>query len=227
MRILTFFIGIFLVPACVVITQTAISLVRAITPLSVTGMPVSGWALVGGFAFWLLFYFTLSLPVRTYILAHELTHALWGAMMGARIFKMKISRESGSVTLSKSNFLITLAPYFFPLYTVIIIAAYYILSIFYDVEVYSPVWLALVGFTWGFHFTFTISTLLQHQTDIREYGSVFSYTIIYLINVLGICLWIVIVSSATFEQMVQFLAIHTRENACVMKEWALWIATKY
>lgn len=222
MRILTFLIGILLLPVCFAASRTAVSLIHVITPASTEGIPPSACAIVGGYLLWILLYFTTPLPVRTYVLAHELTHALWGTMMGARVFRMKVSKDSGSVTLSKSNFLITLAPYFFPLYTVIIIMGYYILSIFYDVQDYQLFWLALVGFTWGFHFTFTISTLLQHQSDIKEYGAVFSYVLIYLFNVLGICIWILIVSKVTVEQTFNIALEHFAQTASAVWNSGIW-----
>jgi len=126
--------------------------------------------------------------------------------MGARILSLKVSGHKGSVTLSKSNFLVTLAPYFFPLYTVLVIVLYCILSVFFEVERYYLLWLVLVGFTYGFHLTFTLSTLMQHQTDIAHNGRLLSYSLIYLMNVLGICFWIVSVSSPTLEQMVTYTA---------------------
>jgi hypothetical protein len=179
--------------------------------------------LCGGYVLWLALYFTLPRPVRTYVLAHELTHALWGWLMGADILRMRVSARGGSVTLSESNLLIALAPYFFPLYTVLIIAGYYLLSLFFEVERYYLVWLALVGFTWGFHFTFTVATLLQHQTDIREYGHLFSYTVIYVFNVLGICLWVVLVSSATAGRMGILLKAHTLETGRSCTAGAAWV----
>lgn len=196
--------GLLLVPVCVALSRTVWQLVVAIQPQNLSHFPPAAIALCSGFTIWLLVYFFLPAPVRTYVLAHELTHALWGLLMGARVSGMKVAKDKGSVTLSKTNFLITLAPYFFPLYTVIVIALYYITSIFYPVEPYFIWWLALVGFSWGFHLTFTISSLAQHQTDIQEYGYVFSYVIIYLFNVLGIALWIVMVSSVTLEQFILF-----------------------
>jgi hypothetical protein len=91
---------------------------------------------------------------------------------------------------------------------VLVILGYYILSVFVDVSGYYLWWLALIGFTWGFHFTFTISTLMQKQTDIKECGSLFSYTLIYLLNLLGIGLWTVIVSDVTLEQMIGYAKGH-------------------
>lgn len=206
MRILRFAAGLLLLPPCVIITRTLLWLMKGAQPAAAQAIPPAAWALAGGIAGWLAVYYTLPRPVRAYILAHELTHALWGSVMGARVLSLKVSAHKGSVTLSKSNFLVTLAPYFFPLYTVLAIVLFCFLSLFFKVEDYYLLWLALVGFTWGFHLTFTLSTLMQHQTDIEHNGRLLSYSLIYLMNVLGICLWIVAVSSPTLEQMVGYTA---------------------
>jgi hypothetical protein len=208
LRVLRFLAGVLLIPLCIAATLTVISLVRTAPPIIGEGIPPSAWALAGGFLFWLFLYFTMPRPARSYVLAHELTHALWGALMGAKVFGIKVSKESGCVRLSKTNFLIMLAPYFFPLYTVLIIVGYYVLSIFMEVEKYYICWLGFIGFTWGFHLTFTIATLMQQQSDIQKCGRLFSYAVIYLFNALGICLWIVIVSAATFEQMVEMTGMY-------------------
>lgn len=198
-----------LIPFCVVITRTTMSLIAMIQPDSADIIPPAGWALGLGYLLWLLLYFTLPRPVKTYVLAHELTHALWGLMRGARIHRMRVSKEGGSVTLSKSDFLIALAPYFFPLYTVLVIVIYYIVSIFVEMEGYYLYWLGFVGFTWGFHFTFTISMLSQRQSDIQQYGYIFSYAVIYFFNIAGIGFWTVIVSSVTIGHMIELMGVHT------------------
>ena len=160
-------------------------------------------------------FLTLPQPIRSYVLAHELSHALWGMAMGARVHNMRLSKDGGSVSLSRTNFLITLAPYFFPLYTVLVIVVYRILVLFWDLEPYELYWLGLVGFTWGFHVTFTLKALSQHQPDIDEHGHVFSYVVILLMNMAGICLWIVGVSHASMGEMGTFIYIHTLE----VRDW--------
>jgi hypothetical protein len=219
MKAVRFLIGLLLLPVCVALTQTAVTLILSLNPTAARLLSPSLWALAGGFVLWLVIYLTLPRPMQTYILGHELTHALWAWLLGALVYRIRVSDTQGSVSLSRSNFLITLSPYFFPLYTVLVIAAYYALSVFYDVQAYAPAWLALVGFTWGFHFTFTIASLLQRQSDIRAYGRVCAYAVIYGLNVLGICLWVVMVSSATLEQMLQALARHAQADA--LAAWAL------
>jgi len=209
MKFLKFLIGILLLPPCVALSQTLWALVLAIHPDSQLMLPTPAIALLAGLGLWLVLYYTLPRPVRSYILAHELTHALWGALMGASIFRINVHHDHGSVELSKNNFVITLAPYFFPLYTVLTVAAYYGLGMFFEVEKYHLFWLAAVGLTWGFHLTFTISALMQRQTDIHDHGMLFSYAVIYFCNALGICLWIVIVSNVTLEMLLDLLHEHT------------------
>lgn len=213
MGLLRLLVGLLLLPLCVAATQTLMALSAAVRPDSTAFIPPSTLALGGGYVLWLVIYYTLPKPFRTYVLAHELTHALWGAMMGARILRMTVSKNRGSVTLSKNNFLITLAPYFFPLYTVLLVVAYYAAGVFYDVSRWHLLWLGLVGFTWGFHFTFTIGSLMQHQSDIHLYGRIFSYVIIYLLNVIGICFWVVLVSSPRLAEFWDIGAFYVREMA--------------
>lgn len=202
---LHFFIGLGFVPFCVAATRTFLRLLVSVQPPLEAGLiPPAAWAMLGGAVAWCTIFFIFPKPLRLYVLSHELTHALWGALMGARVSKIRVKDTKGSVTLSKTNCLITLAPYFFPFYTAIVIAGYLLLSLFLAVERYQVGWLALVGFTWAFHLTFTVYALTQHQSDIHEYGALFSYTLIYLINLIGMSLWIVVVSDVTMGQWVAF-----------------------
>jgi hypothetical protein len=168
-------------------------------------MTAQEWALPIGFTLWFIIYMLFPKPWRTYVLAHELTHALWGLMMGARIGKMNVKRDGGSVELSKTNFVISLAPYFFPLYTVIVILVYLGVGFFIDLTHLRWIGLGLVGFTWSFHLTFTIAMLSQHQSDVHYNGRLFSYSIVYLFNVLGICCWITAVGAPSWDDFVNQL----------------------
>ena len=200
MRPLKCLVGLLLFPACFAATQALYQLLIDLSGAGLHGIPLSVWGLVTGFVLWLLIYLGMPRPVRSYVLAHELTHALWGWAMGARIKGIRVSKSGGAVRLTRTNFLITLAPYFFPFYTVCIILLHAILSLFFDMHTYEPVWLGWVGLTWGFHFTFTLSTLKTKQPDIEEHGRLFSYVIIYLCNILGICLWILTVSDIGWSE---------------------------
>lgn len=194
-----------LVP-CAIATMALGSMMFSLKPASLSEVPYGAWAFLVGFGLWLVLFLTMPRPVRIYVLAHELTHALWGWVSGARVSKLKVGKSGGSVAVSENNILITLAPYFFPLYAVIVLAAYGITVLFMDVARWQIFWLAAIGLTWSFHVTFTISTLLERQSDLKVYGHLLSLGVIYLFNVLEIGLWIVAVSPATIEGFVRSLA---------------------
>ena len=194
-RFAKFLLGLLLVPACVAATRAALKLILALRP--VEGFSLSAWGFVGGFGFFVLLYLLLPAPMKTYVLAHELTHALWGLAMGARVKRMKVSSGGGSVTLTKSNVLITLAPYFFPLYTILLLIVYLASAPVFDLHAYRPLWYALLGLTWAFHLVFTLHALRQRQPDILEHGRIFSWALIYLINMLTLGIWICVLAAPT------------------------------
>lgn len=148
-------------------------------------------AMLGGLAAFLVVWVVLPAPVRLYVLGHELTHAVWGLAFGARVSNLKVGVSGGSVSLSKSNVWITLAPYFFPFWTILVVAAALVTRCFVSPLPWPCAWLFAVGFTWCFHVCFTIRSLLQTQPDVQEYGRLFSYVLIWLFNVAGVIAWIV------------------------------------
>lgn len=210
MRPLKFLIGLLLLPLGWAVTRTLLQVVARLAPADVQHLPLETWWLLGGFVFWLILYLIMPRPFRTYVLGHELTHAFWGFLMGARVSGLRVAKSGGSVRVSKTNVLITLAPYFFPFYTVCVLVLYGLLSWRYDLTAYTPWWLAAIGFTWSFHLTFTLAVLMQEQPDIEEHGRLFSYTFIYLLNVVGVAAWIVCVTPATFADLGADLERETR-----------------
>ena len=158
-------------------------------------------ALLGGIAAFALAWTALSHPVKMYVLGHELTHALWGLLFGARPSDVRVSASGGSVRLTKSNLLITLAPYFFPFYTFLVIVAALVTYAFLRPLPYLPLWMFLIGFTWSFHVLFTLETLGQRQPDVKLYGRIFSWTFIFLANIVLVLVWLAVMTPLTFADL--------------------------
>jgi len=175
-------------------------------------------SLLGGIAAFALAWMTLSHPVKMYVLGHELTHAFWGLLFGARPSDVRVSASGGSVKLTKSNLLITLAPYFFPFYTFLVIVAALVTAAFLRPLPYLPLWLFLIGFTWSFHVLFTLETLGQRQPDVRLYGRIFSWTFIFLVNMLLVLVWLASMTPLTFAELGGLLA--RRALAAYTGVWA-------
>ena len=165
-------LGVLLLPMCWGVVRAFCDSVMASAGES-GGITAESIALVGGMAAFALCWMAVSHPVKTYVLGHELTHAIWGLLFGALPSKLRVSASGGSVNLTKSNMLITLAPYFFPFYTFLVIVVALITSAFIRPLPFLPLWMFAVGFTWAFHALFTLETLAQRQPDVKLYGRIF------------------------------------------------------
>ena len=201
LRAAKFLTGLLLLPLCLALSMT---LWRAIVILaqSPTRLPLLyAFAGVSGIVLWAVIWIFLPPMTRTYVLGHELTHALWTMLFGGKASGLKVSERGGSVRVSKNNAWITLSPYFFPLYT-FIVALVWLLSawLFPPVKPYAPIFVFWVGMTWSFHLTFTLRFLAYNQPDVREHGRLFSYALIYALNVLSIGAALVAVGSWTFPE---------------------------
>ena len=207
-------IGLLLLPLGWAASRTVFALLTTTTPGSSVG-----WALPAGFLASVAGFFLLPQAFRTYVLGHELSHAITGLLMGAKVGKVNIGRQGGYVELSKSNFVISLAPYFIPFYTALVIALWYGLIFFYDIGAWEPLFMGIVGLTWGFHVTFTVYMLSQHQPDVQMNGRLFSYVVIYLANLLVVSLWMIAIGEPTFAGAAERLLM---ESVAVYE--ALWAA---
>ena len=153
------------------------------------------WAGAAGYFLFQLIFFR---PVRTYVFGHELTHAMAGILSGARLKKFKVASSGGSVVLTKTNIFITLAPYFIPIYTVLLIIVYWAGGKFWAFDNYHSLFLFLAGFSLSFHFGLTYFALAQGQSDLKQFGVFFSGVIIVLVN----CFVIVLLFKALFPNEV-------------------------
>ena len=169
------------------------------------GITAESIALLGGMLAFALCWMSVPHPVKTYVLGHELTHAIWGLLFGAVPSRLRVSESGGSVNLTKSNMLITLAPYFFPFYTFVVVVVAIVTYAFVRPLPWLPLWMFMVGFTWAFHVLFTIETLSQRQPDVKLYGRVFSWVFIFLANVALVLVFLAAVTSLSFAQLGGFL----------------------
>lgn len=197
-------LGVLLLPMCWGVVRAFCDSVMASAGES-GGITAESIALVGGMAAFALCWMAVSHPVKTYVLGHELTHAIWGLLFGALPSKLRVSALGGSVNLTKSNMLITLAPYFFPFYTFLVIVVALITSAFIRPLPFLPLWMFAVGFTWAFHALFTLETLAQRQPDVKLYGRIFSWVFIFLANVALVLVFLASTTSLTFAQLGGFL----------------------
>ena len=118
-----------------------------------------------------------------YVFGHELTHVVWTWLFGGRVKRMKVTSKGGNVVISKTNFIIALAPYFFPLYAAILVAIFAMGSLVWNWHGYLVWFHLLIGAAYAFHVTLTWHVLQTRQSDITSQGYLFSAVIIFLGNI--------------------------------------------
>lgn len=173
-----FIIAILLLPVC---AGAAMALWQVL--LASYGADTVWVPLLAGAACWLVIFLMLPKPMWIYIFGHELTHVLWTWMFGGQVRKMKVTSNGGHVIISKTNFAIALAPYFFPLYSAMVVVAFVIGRLIWDWQSYLVWFHLLIGAAYAFHLTLTWHALKTRQTDITSQGYLFSAVIIFLGNV--------------------------------------------
>ena len=111
---------------------------------------------------------------------HELTHLIFGLLFLKRPHSFVVTRhEGGYVEMSGGNFLITLAPYFFPT------VSYALLPLlFFIPKTAIPIFLSVLGASVAFHLLSTWIEIHWRQTDLHEAGILFSLVFLPTANLI-------------------------------------------
>jgi hypothetical protein len=161
---------------------------------------------------YLLVHAVIFKPSYLYILSHEVMHAIAALLSGGRVKSIKVSSRGGSVSTTKSNILIALSPYFFPLYTIIVVLLWLLLEYFLKTGPDYSIFLFMTGFTLAFHIVLTIDFLKIRQTDLLHAGYLFSICLIYIINLMIIgFIFSMVFKSMVFSAFLQDTYMRTKE----------------
>jgi len=105
---------------------------------------------------------------------HELTHTLFALLTFHKIIDFKASDKHGGYMqysgVGGGNWLITIAPYFFPTFSMFIIVFIY----FFEPKFYSFL-VMLLGYSTLYHIHSTYYETTLSQPDIKEVGLIFSF----------------------------------------------------
>ncbi len=171
-------IAILLLPFCAGAVGALVRVIR------VAGAADTFWvAFLGGAACWLAIYLLLPKPMLVYVFGHELTHALWTWLFGGRVKRFKFSAKGGHVVVTRSNCFIVLAPYFFPLYALLVVLGFALGHVLFGWHAYRVWFHLLLGAAYSFHLTLTWHILQTRQSDITSQGYLFSVVLIFLGNI--------------------------------------------
>lgn len=236
-RWIKFVAGVLLLPVVWVLSQTFFTAFHRAAVEQEFWLTEEFWFFALGAVLWTLWFFGSMWacgeprPLRVYVFGHELTHAVWVWMWSGQVTKFEgWNRDGGYVVTDTHNFWIALAPYFYPIYSFVVILAYAVAGCFVDLTGVSGTFLLmtplqwlflLLGATWAFNFTFTLWMIPKGQTDLTYHGTFFSLVIIYLMNVLLLALFLII---ATPKVSFRSFGRELLGNAENFAEWVMRLA---
>ena len=212
-RIAAFVLAPLVVAFCL---QAYFSITGAVAWQDLTWMLVG---LVGYFIIYIVLYGSNLRFLETF--EHELNHAVTMLLSGISVVRFRVYPagdedgvmppredgyyyEGGTIPNRDGCFLIVLAPYFLPIFTVPLLFARV-----FTPEPFVPAIDILIGVTLGFHFAGLAIEFGTHQSDIKRETLPFSFVITVLFNVIILVLVISVVVDnirLTFDYLREALA---------------------
>jgi len=199
-QILKFFIGIVLIPPCLILTVSFLQAFSSSVHKGLLANQSFGCFAAGLLLFGILFaVIPRKILMLPYVFGHEVTHAIWVKIFGGKVAdQFHVGLEGGHVLTDRVNTWIILSPYFFPIYSVLAATLYGVLAassrlidwmhqgsnLSTAVDSLRWVLFLVLGLTMAFHLVFTFLLITKGQPDLHYGGTFFSLTVIYLINLL-------------------------------------------
>jgi hypothetical protein len=205
-------IALVLLPVCYGMTRGLLWVLTAFKDV-----PENSFYFFMGVGSYFAFQWVFFRPMRTYVFGHELTHAIAAWMSGGKVKNFKVGKSGGSVSVSKTNLFVALAPYFVPLYAVLVFVIYAGVNHFYPLELYWRWTLWLIGVAVGFHAALTVYALMQNQPDLKMGGIFLSGVLIYLGNMILMSFFLSVLFPKT-ASWTRLLHIAGHETWWVMKK---------
>lgn len=138
-------------------------------------------ALFAGFLFFFVARTMMDSSVRTSmeVLAHEMTHAFFAFLTFHKVSGLRINKDDSGGSMSfegEGNWLIIIAPYFFPLFGMIAMITISIYQLFAPMNILIY---AVFGYVIGYHFDTVCSQIHEKQTDLPKVG--YPFCVVFLL----------------------------------------------
>ena len=182
-RLLKWILGILFLPTCFVQSYVFYQSLQQLKKFEGDSV-----CFIYGVLAYFLLHTLLFKPVFPYTLAHEVVHAVAAKAFGGEVKSIKVSEKGGETRTTKSNFVISLAPYFTPLYALLFCLSTFIVVRLFQVQGFRDLFFLFIGFFLTFHVVMTVDFLKTKQPDLLKLGELLSIELIYVVNLLVVIL---------------------------------------
>lgn len=145
--------------------------------LAAPNVKMAAIGFVTGALFWVVFGRKLGFFG---VFEHEFAHLVMGLLMFQKPEAFFATAKRGHVRVGGKNFLVDLAPYYFPTFSLILLVVFPLLK-----PSAQPYFYPVLGFVTGYHLVSQISDFKFYQGDIRVSGRLFSIVFCAFASVLA------------------------------------------
>jgi len=191
LQFLRFCLGVVLLLPCVAVTLHIINQFNLAEPTVAFHAKTPAFFFGIGLLFCILIHLVpvfRELLIKPYVWGHEATHAIFVFLCYGRVSEFDSSTDGGYIIANRDNILVALSPYIFPIWMAAVGILYVLLGCFLEVSTFIQYFYLLCGTTWAFNLVWTVLMIPLGQSDLRNNGTFFSLTVIYLVNVLFLSL---------------------------------------
>ncbi len=180
-KICDFIINLLRWPVAILLLINMPALIMGLTHINFYNLKF--YAFGAGVIFYVITAFMSGAYIRSsmQIVSHELTHALFAYLTFHWVGRVRLNPDDsgGSMTLrGRGNWLISLSPYFFPLFTLLYMLIMPMLLGAFDGVFEKMLIYAILGYFTAYYWATVISQVHTEQTDIINEGFLFSGIII-------------------------------------------------
>ena len=134
-------------------------------------------SLIGGFFAYFVGAMSMDSGAKTsmQIIAHEMTHSFFALLTFHPVKHIRVAEDNSGGSMGfvgKGNWLIVIAPYFYPLFCTI-----YMIGVCAYLKVMPVTWMisVILGYFVGYHVDMVTSQIHDKQTDLKEVGYLFCF----------------------------------------------------
>lgn len=174
-RYMDLILGLLKWPVAILAVVSLPALIKALDYFSLSNMRV--YAFAGGvFAYFALKFFASSRSnISMQILAHEFTHIFFALLTFHKVVHIHLNMDESGGAMGfkgKGNWLITISPYFFPLFIFILM----LIVTFYSQKIPEGYLInGIFGYFFAYHVCSMLSQIHSEQPDFKEVGFPFVF----------------------------------------------------
>lgn len=223
-RIMDLILGLLKWPVAILAVISLPALIKALPLFNIANIRFYTF-IIGAFAYFALKIFASARSnISMQILAHEFTHIFFALLTFHKVVHIHLNMDESGGAMGfkgKGNWLITISPYFFPLFIFILM----LLVTFYSQKIPEGYWInGFLGYFFAYHIGSMLSQIHSKQPDFKEVGFPFVFLFLPGANIFA-CSLILAFNNGGWIGMQKYMTILHKLNLQTIADLSQYITS--